>query len=61
MVFLLRLMCLLVGGALFVYTYGPRGVVTTAFYGGQMTAAQKETADCIARYRKGLRRTDAGC
>jgi hypothetical protein len=59
--FTTRLLLLFGAIAAGITMYGPQGIVWPASKPAQMTAAERERADCIERYRKGQRTTKAGC
>jgi hypothetical protein len=61
MMFLLRLLLLSGAIVIAIAMYGPLGAMWTASESAQVTAAEQERADCIERYRKGQRKTAAGC
>jgi hypothetical protein len=59
--FTTRLLLLFGAIAAGIAMYGPQGIVWPASKPVQVTAAERERADCIERYRKGQRMTKAGC
>jgi hypothetical protein len=62
--FLIRLLMLFGAIAVAYAMYGPQGAVWTTGRIAQDSAQDKrdqEKADCIERYRKGQRKTVAGC
>ena len=57
----MRLLLLVGAIAAAIAMYGPQGLVWTPSKPAKVTAAEQERADCVERYRKGQRMTEAGC